>query len=198
MITLLADEDKKVIGSEHASELVLILPRFNRSNHFKKILTLLPIQIQIKMKPFIAFTLTTVISLAAFAQQKKELSPQQVPAEVKTSFQKDFPTAELLNWEKEGGQYEATFNVNRVEMSASYSKSGYRKEVEKGIEESQLPASIFDYIKKNYPGYTLKNASQITTDKAVVTYEAEVTKDNKTAGLIFDANGKFKKKEKRE
>ena len=148
------------------------------------------------MKKSVAIALYTLISIATIAQEKTEISPSKVPVEVKSSFQKDFPTAELLNWEKEEGLYEATFNVNRVEMSATYSKSGYRKEIEKGIEERQLPVSVFEYIKINYPGYKLKNASQLTTDKAVITYEAEIFKDNKTKGLIFDSSGKFKKKEK--
>lgn len=148
------------------------------------------------MKKIIVVALMLLFSLVSRAQKKEELSPQQVPVVVKSSFQKDFPTAELLNWEKERGRYEATFHVNRVEMSATYNKSGYRKEVEKGIEESQLPASVFEYIKKKYPDYKLKSASQLTTDKGVMTYEAEIMKGTKTIGLIFDSNGKYRKKEK--
>lgn len=148
------------------------------------------------MKKLILFTTFILSFIAVIAQKKNELSPSQVPAEVTASFHKDFPTAEIKNWEKEGGSYEATFQVGNTNMSAIYGKSGYRKETEKDIEETKLPLSVFDYIKNNFSGYKIKNASQIITDKAVTTYEVEINKDNKTEGLIFDSNGKFKKKEK--
>ncbi len=128
----------------------------------------------------------------SFGQDKGAIA---LPNDVKNAFHRDFPTAASEKWEKEGSNYEVNFKVGSSEMSALYSKAGYRKEVEKGIEESKLPSSVFDYIIKKYPGYKLKSASQITSDKSVVTYEAEITKDNQTLELIFDANGKFKKKE---
>lgn len=154
------------------------------------------------MKKIILSSLLIMICMTGMAQNKNEkkdeISNSEVPAEVKTSLNRDFPTADVKNWEKEGGSYEATFTVGTVKMSAVYSKNGYRKETETAIEESKLPPPVFDYIKNKFSGYVIKNTSKIITDKAVITYEVEIDKDHKTEGLIFDANGKFKKKEKRD
>jgi len=150
------------------------------------------------MKKKLFLVLFVLFGINTIAQEKSEISPGQLPAEVKAKFEKDFPTAHLMNLEKEGGNYEMTFKVDNVNMSAVYDIKGNRKEVEKEIEESTLPPSVFDYIKKNYSGYKLKSSSQLMTDKAVKTYEVEITKDNKVVSLIFDASGKFKKKEKSE
>src|SRR5437868_5349864 len=146
------------------------------------------------MKNIVSVLFCLLFCIVCFAQKKNELSPQEVPAEVKASFSKEFPTAVLQNWEKEGGRYEATFKVDQVHMTAEYDKKGYRKEVEKDIEESKLPASVFEYIKKKYPDHKLKNSSQIISDKAVIMYEVEIIKGNEITGLIFDSSGKFKKK----
>jgi len=127
---------------------------------------------------------------------KNKLQEQQLPKEVPAAFHKDFPTATNELWEKEGGLYEVNFNIDRNKMSASYTKAGYRKEIEREIDESKLPSGVHEYILKNYPGYKLKTVTKIVTDKAVTTFETEITKDNKSLDLIFDTEGKFKKKGK--
>jgi hypothetical protein len=50
-----------------------------------------------------------------------------------------------------------------------------------------LPASIADYVAKNYKGEKIKEAAKLKMANGDINYEAEV----KGMDLIFDANGKF-------
>ena len=135
------------------------------------------------------------ISCSSLFAQKNAVKENEVPNDVKTSFHRDFPTAANVVWEKEGGSFEAVFTIDADKMSAEYTKKGYRKELEKQIDLKDLPPAAVEYIKKNVAGAKLMEASKTVTDKAVVTYEARIMTDGKFKELIFDANGKYLKKD---
>ena len=65
--------------------------------------------------------------------------------------------------------------------------SGNILETEIEIKVDALPANAKAYISKNYAGQKIKEATKITDNKGVVTYEAEI----KGKDLIFDSNGNF-------
>lgn len=125
---------------------------------------------------------------SACAQKMKEAD---VPAVVKESFKKAYPTAKVEKWEKEGDMYEAEFMVGKVEHSANLNASGNIVETEMEIEISALPKAITDYVGKNMVGKKIKEASQITTAEGLNNYEVEVGGTD----YIFDADGKLLKKE---
>ena len=76
-------------------------------------------------------------------------------------------------------------------MSASYSADGKLMETETEIKVSALPATVSDYIAKNYPGQKIKEASKIMDDKGTLSYEAEIKKGKEDLDLIFDQSGNF-------
>lgn len=125
----------------------------------------------------------------AFSQKIKE---KDVPESVKAAFQKHFPGATEIKWEKESPNYEVEFDRNKTEYSALFDARGDLLETEAEIEISALPKAVADYVNTHYPGKKIKEASKITDAKGTVTYEAEVNKKD----LIFDSNGKFIKEEK--
>ncbi len=124
----------------------------------------------------------------ANAQKVKEAD---VPAAVKDGFKKQFPASKVEGWEKEGGNYEAEFDQNKVEASALFDASGKLLETEVEIKVSELPKAVTDYMNKNVPGKKIKEASKITDAAGKISYEAEAGE----ADYIFDANGGFVKKE---
>lgn len=142
----------------------------------------------------------TIITAAAFVFAINTLSAQkvkeaEVPKAVTESFTENFPGSKAKEWEKEKDTYEAEFNLNKVETSASFSADGKLMETETEIATSALPKAVTDYVTKNYAGHKLSEASKITDAKGVVTYEAEVKKGKEEMDLIFDSNGAFVKKE---
>lgn len=121
-----------------------------------------------------------------FANAQK-VSDKEVPTAVKTTLQKNYPNAKELKWEKENGNYEAEFEVDETDYSLLIDVSGNILETEIEIKVDALPANAKAYISKNYAGQKIKEATKITDNKGVVTYEAEI----KGKDLLFDSNGNF-------
>lgn len=134
----------------------------------------------------LAFTVVTTHMLA------QKLSEKEVPATVKEGLEKTYKDAKVEKWEKEGNNYEAEFDLGKQEYSVLLDGTGNILETEIEIAVSDLPAGAKDYVAKNYKGGKIKEASKITDAAGVITYEAEVGKED----LIFDANGNYLKTEK--
>lgn len=122
----------------------------------------------------------------SFASAQK-LQNSEVPTSVKSAFQKLHPKATDVRWEKEKENYEASFDVNKVDNSVLFDAHGNLIETEVEIELSQLPRGILEYVKTHYADKTVKEAAKITNTKGDVTYEAEI----KGMDLIFNSTGKF-------
>jgi hypothetical protein len=140
------------------------------------------------MKKIIVFGMM-LASVSAFAQK---INASKVPASIQAAFNKSFPGIKDAKWEKENGNYEANFNQNGQKLSALYDPNGAWLETETAIEVSELPASVKDFIAKNYKGDKIKEAAKLKMANGDNNYEAEV----KGMDLIFDMNGKFIKKMK--
>src|ERR1700746_813265 len=83
----------------------------------------------------------------ASAQKVKEA---EVPKAVVTSFQTNFKGVKVEKWEKEkDGAYEAEFDWNKIETSATFNADGKLNETEQEIKVSTLPKTVTDYITKN-------------------------------------------------
>ena len=136
------------------------------------------------MKKLALMTVAAMITSLTFAQKLQE---KDVPALVKTAFQKNFPQAKVEKWEKEGVNFEAEFELNKTEQSVLFDAQGNLLETEVEIKLTQLPKGVLEYVKANYKGKKVKEAAKITDAKGTVTYEAEI----KGMDILFDSNGKF-------
>lgn len=134
-------------------------------------------------------TVAAMITSLTFAQKTQD---KNVPAAVKSSFQKQYPDAKEVKWEKENGNYEAEFEQTETDYSVLLDASGNILETEIEISSDALPAKAKEYISKNYAGQKIKEAAKIIDAKGTVTYEAEI----KGTDLLFDSNGVFIKEVK--
>lgn len=141
------------------------------------------------MKKLALMMVTAMISSLTFAQKLQE---KDVPAPVKTSFQKHYPNIKEVKWDKEGEKFEASFDINKIDNSVLFDAQGNILETEIEIELSQLPKGILEYVRTNYKGQKVKEAAKITDAKGTVTYEAEI----KGLDILFDSYGKFIKEMK--
>jgi hypothetical protein len=133
-----------------------------------------------------------IIVLIAFVScitqlQAQKIMQSDVPLTVKDAFHKAYPSIKDADWSKDGNNFEAQYDANKVDMSVTYSADGKLIETEMEIPVSSLPKAILDYVKKNYKEDEIKEASKIIDAKGIVTYEAEV----KGLDLIFDSKGNF-------
>lgn len=144
------------------------------------------------MKTLLLILATVLTMNCAYSQKIKE---SEVPAPVRTKFQSLHPDIKDVNWlkHKKGG-YEAEFTQNKSDFGVSIDSLGNLKETEMEMKVSELSKEIHDYVAKNYPGYTLTEAAQITYVDGKPMYEAEITKGKESFDLLFDSSFKYVKK----
>jgi hypothetical protein len=140
------------------------------------------------MKKIIVMTTLCLGLSSVYAQKIKEAD---VPAAVKEGFKNSFPNSKAKEWEKEDDNFEAEFDVKKVETSALFDANGSLLQTEVEIAVKELPKAIIDYLSKNETGKKIKEAAKITDNKGVISYEAEVTE----ADYIFESAGNYIKKE---
>jgi Putative beta-lactamase-inhibitor-like, PepSY-like len=128
---------------------------------------------------FVVFVLI-MASTTSFAQKN-------IPAVVKTAFEKQYPQAKSVKWEKENGAYEAGFKVGKVDNSVLLDSKGSILETEVEIETTQLPAGILAYVTKNYAAKSVKGAAKIDSKKEGILYEVEVAGKD----VLFNDKGEF-------
>lgn len=136
------------------------------------------------MKKLILFAIA--IATVSFASAQK-VQETEVPTVVKAGLQKQYPAVKNVKWEKEDGNYEASFKKEQTEYSVTLTSQGSVVETEVAIAFEALPAPAKDYVHSHYADKEIKETAKITNAKGTVTYEVEI--DGKD--LIFDHSGKF-------
>jgi hypothetical protein len=67
------------------------------------------------------------------------------------------------------------------------------KSTRTAVKVTELQKAITDNVAKDYAGFTIKEATSVTTN-TVVTYDVVITKGTTTETLVYDKDGKFVKK----
>ena len=133
--------------------------------------------------------LILALALTATLAAAQKINAKDLPAPVTAAFAKLYPTVKEANWVNDDGNFEAHFDLNKAEMSATFSATGTFLEEEVEISVNALPQAALDYMKKTYPDRKVKEASKIKDAKGIITYEVET----KGLDVIFDAKGAFLK-----
>ncbi|MDB5230927.1 MAG: hypothetical protein JWN76_1732 [Chitinophagaceae bacterium] len=141
------------------------------------------------MKKYLTALLLSAFLLCTTAHAQK-VKTSAVPAAVRSNFDKKYPDAKKVMWEKEDGNYEANWGgKSNEDHAAMFSPSGNFIEIVQAIPVSELPAGVTAYLKEHYKGKKITEAGRVTDAKGRVTYEAEVNKKD----IVFDEHGKFLK-----
>ena len=143
------------------------------------------------MKHVILFSIC-LLTLSCTNAQKP--TNGEVSQSVKDAFAAKYPTAKVKEWEIEESGYEAEFKMNKVEMSASFSKEGVFEEVEEEIKIAELPIAVLQYCTKTFIGFKMSEAAKITDAAGTLKFEAEMSKGKEHFDTIFNANGTFESK----
>src|ERR1700730_14069911 len=109
------------------------------------------------MKKYLSLTaLAVLLALPVYAKGPA------VPEAVKTSFNKLYPKVQSAKWDKEDGDFEASFTLDKVKKSVKFDPSGNVVETEVAIPTASLPANVTSYVETHYGKKALKGAAQIT------------------------------------
>ncbi|MDN3672860.1 hypothetical protein QWY99_07325 [Flavobacterium branchiarum] len=128
------------------------------------------------------------------AKSDKEIIP---PVAVTIAFQKEFSgiiptwTRDFEGEDSEHIRYLAKFNTGSFAGLAVYDNNGNLKAYELAIAKNELPKAVLNYIQKNYPDETIREAAKLIDGNNVITYEVGIIKDKKFIDLVFDKKGGF-------
>lgn len=138
------------------------------------------------MKKLILLLAAATITSFTFAQK---IEDKDVPAAVKTAFQKKYPNAKNAEWQKSGKHYKAMFENDNSQIAEILDGSGKMIKSNMKIKETDLPTKASQHISKQHPGEETKEMEKVIDGKGVVTYEVRMKEKN----YYFDADGNFVK-----
>ncbi len=115
-----------------------------------------------------------------------------VPDAVAKIFAEKFPGAVEVKWEKEKKEFEASFMLNGIKISANFSTGGKWLETETAISEKELPEVVIKAFKGKFPNNEITAAAKIESAEGI-SYEIEYKSGKKTKEVEFDVHGNIKK-----
>ncbi len=115
------------------------------------------------------------------------------PQAVVDAFQKKFPTATKVKWEKENAtEYEANFLMDKMEYSANFKEDGTWMETEMEVAYSTLPDAVKTAFEKQV-NKKATEASKIVKTGNITLYEVEYKDGMKKKEIIFNTDGSLAK-----
>lgn len=119
---------------------------------------------------------------------------KSVPENIKKEFMQKYPEAKVVKWDnEEGNEWEAGFQLNGKEMSASYDMTGRWLESEAAITFDMLPPAAQNTIKTDYSGFKPVE-TLILENPQMKGYEVVLKKGNNRVTIVFKSDGTILKK----
>lgn len=144
------------------------------------------------MKKIFLFIAIIAVTITAHAQKSPKII---VPENVSNGFNKKFPNASNVKWEKENEKnYEANFKMNNKKQSALFNTIGIWQESEIEIKISELPETVKQTISKQFIDYKIKEVDKIIKPLSSF-YEVELIKGKEIIEATFSSNGAFVSKQ---
>ena len=140
------------------------------------------------------FLILTAILLFGSAAYCQKITEDKVPANVKSAFQKKFPSASKVGYEMEKTDYEVSFLLGGTEYSANFDKTGKWLETETELTNAQIPANVKETLNKEFAGYKIKESVKVETPDISLMYEFDVAKGESKFEIEISAEGKLVKK----
>ena len=106
------------------------------------------------------------LSSAAFAGS---ISSSMVPSEVKAAFQKQYPSAQILEWDYEDDEkaYEVEARIGKAEIDAMYSEKGELIVSKEDVAAGAIPKDVLDEVRQKWQRAEILGANKITTPKGI-------------------------------
>lgn len=135
--------------------------------------------------------LAMIALLGTAAVSAQDMKVDDVPSDLRNTFEQAHPDAKDVEWEKEGDSYKVEFEINREDHEIWYTADGNTSKTEKEISESDLPQAIKSVISNNYADYKI-DSIEMTEEGGSASYVVELEKGwNDEKNIVFAADGKI-------
>ena len=152
-----------------------------------------------KMKNKILFVLLLsviqIVILNTNTITAQKLKPTDVPADVIQTLEEQYSYVKVTGWMKEGGTYIATIKDGATAGKVFLSASGEWIRTLFTVPVSELPSSITDYVKANYPDFNISMSCLEEKEDENTHYYLEVKPEGvgtKPSVLTFASTGQNK------
>jgi len=133
--------------------------------------------------------LMTAILAAMFISCDNDDSPNvETPSVVLNTFQREFPDATDLEWEKLQQDYKVEFEVDNIDHTAILSTDGNLLKFKYDILISELPGPITAIINTNYESNEIDDTEILIID-GVTYYQVEFERTLKDEQVVFNVSG---------
>lgn len=120
----------------------------------------------------------------------QNVSTDDVPALVKTSFAKYYPNVTKVKWNREDQVFEAKYFEGSNRHDAEFDMQGLLLARERVISESELPKEVLEAYRKDFPEHDLTEIEEITDARSgKITYELDITRGKRKFEAIYSPAG---------
>jgi hypothetical protein len=129
---------------------------------------------------FLTFSLSLLLVTTASAQLRK------VPAVVTEALKTKYPDAQNVSWDDNITNFEATFELDGHQQTASFTKKGVWKRTEKSLREEELPEAVKEGLSKSkYTDWEVQSYKEIIESSGKHQYRLLVKKNDVQKKYLF-------------
>lgn len=126
---------------------------------------------------------------SVIAVQAQDVAEKDVPEVVKKALSQKYANATDLEWEKHGNNYEADFDVKRIDHAAMIDSTGKILMTRRDVMEKDLPQGIRTAISQTYKGMRLDDMELVEKDGKTY-YQLELDQKGHDKKVVLAENGK--------
>lgn len=129
-------------------------------------------------------------------EAEHELHPSEVPGEVLREFDRMFPGASNVEWEREDDKVEAEFDGEHGEMEVYFTPDGTWMMTEYDGDADDLPAKAVEYL-DSYDGYEYEDhVAHVSMRDSPAAFKVELESKLMEWECFFDAEGNLLARER--
>lgn len=118
--------------------------------------------------------LLAVLLLSTYNLLADDIPKSQVSSVIINQFNADFPNARDVDWERERGLYQVSFELSWTkDVEVYYTPEGKQVKLIEELSKSEVPQKITEKISVDHKNYRIEDAYRIEQDQ-VVTYKVSI------------------------
>ena len=121
----------------------------------------------------------------AYAFTQDEILPQTI----ESAFKNKYPTSKLDGWRYEEELYYIDFIAKSISYTSVFNEEGEWLETSESISDFDIPATLKDYIKHNYPQGNISYSEKVVTKDNQNIIRANIYNDMEFIVIQCDNNG---------
>lgn len=133
--------------------------------------------------------IAALLMFATATISAQDLRSDEVPANLKSTFETSFKNVKDVEWEKKGDHFKVEFEINRMDHDIWYDAQGNVVKSEIDIKSSDLPSAVASAVKTKYSDYKIDSV-KVHEEGGKKVYEIEIDKGwSNERELRVDASG---------